>query len=193
MRGKEKQPRAAQVLTTGQIDRILSRIAFSAAALGFAAAAFLFVALSLLLPVALYPWNEVLFAVQLVLLLLYALLTLRLRRFLKEPVHAYPKAADYFTQTVAASRGFPVVPILLLAAGLTLSVYGIFFTEYGEATTLYAVCISLTVTGALFTVFRLTKQRFYRKITLCRVEDEENKDTFDHHTAQKRIARNWAI
>ena len=193
MRGKEKQPRAAQVLTMGRIDRILSRIASAAAVLGFAAAAFLFVVLSLLLPVALYPWNEALFAAQLVLLPLYALLTLRLRRYWKEPVRAYPKAAEYFTQTVAASRGFPVVPVFLLAVGLTLSVYSIFFTEYGEATTLYTVSISLTVAGALFTVFRLTKQMLYRKITLCQVEDEKNEDTFDHHTAQKRIARKWSI
>lgn len=193
MRRKEKQRGAAQVLTTEQLDRVLSRIASAAAVLGFAVAALLFVVLSLLLPVALYPWNEVLFAVQLVLLLLYALLTLRLRRYLKAPVRAYPKAAEYYAQTVAASRGFPIVPLLLLGSGLALSVYGIFFTEYGEATTLYTVCISLTVTGALFTVFRLTKQAFYRKLTLCRVEDEANKDNFNHHAEQKRIARKWSI
>lgn len=190
MRRKDKQP---QMLKTGQLDRILSRISSAAAAFGFAAAAFLFILLSLLLPVVLYPWNEVLFFAQIVLLLYFALQLRSLRRILKEPVRVSPKAAVYFTRMAAASRGFPVVPLVLLCTGLVLSVYCFFFTEYGKDATLHGVCISLTVTGALFTVYRLTRQALYRKVTLCRVEDENNEDTFDHRAERRRAILKWSL
>ena len=188
---RRKKP--SKPLTTRQVDRLLSRISFAATALGLAAACFVFVVLSLLLPVALYPWNEALFVALLVLLLLFAIWRLRLRRYMGQPVSAYPKAAEYFTQTVEAGRGAPVVALLLLGAGILLSVYSALFTEYGQAATLCAVSISLTVAGALFTIFRLTKQALWRKVRLFSVPDTENADVFDHHRADRRAALRWAV
>ena len=188
---RRKKP--SKPLTTRQVDRLLSRISFAATALGLAAACFVFVVLSLLLPVALYPWNEALFVALLVLLLLFAIWRLRLRRYMGQPVSAYPKAAEYFTQTVEAGRGAPVVAPLLLGAGILLSVYSALFTEYGQTATLCAISISLTVAGALFTIFRLTKQALWRKVRLFSVPDPENADVFDHHRADRRAEREAAV
>ena len=190
MRRSEK---TSKPLTTRQVDRLLSRISFAATTFAFATAAFVFVILSLVLPVALYPWNEALFVALLVLLLLFAIWQLRLRRYMGQPVPAYPKAAEYFTQTVEAGRGAPVVAPLLLGAGILLSVYCALFTEYGSNATLHGISISLTVSGVLFTVFRLTKQALWRKVRLSSVPDTEHADVFDHHRADRRAVLRWAV
>ncbi len=190
MHRREKQ---VNPLTTRQVDRLLSRISFTATTLALAAAAFVFVVLSLLLPVDLYLWSETLFLAQLVLLPLFAIWRLRLRRYMRQPVPVYAKAAEYFSQTVEAGRGAPFFASLLLGAGLLLSVYCALFTEYSRDATLHAVSICLTVVGTLFTTFRLTKQALWRRLTLSAVPDTENADIFDHHRADRRAVLRWVV
>lgn len=188
MRGKEKQ---IKPLTTKQVDRLMSRISFSAATLVLAAAAFVTVVLSLLLPLTLYPWNEVLFFALLVLLPLYIISRLQLRHWLGSPMPAYPKAVEYFSQTVAANRRLPVVSLLVVS--VLLFIGGIVYPPFDESITLSIICINFIISGTVFTAFRLIKHALCRKVCLSPVPDTENADTFDHHRADRRVVLRWAI
>lgn len=192
MRRKDMAEYRNQILTLRLLDRLLAQITTASATLGLATAAVEFVILSLLLPVALYPWNEALIPVSVVLALIFIIQSRCLRRRLREPLATTQKASEYFTQTVAPSRGSTAFSLFLLGIGLLLCIYSIHFSDYGRDTTLYAASISLTVTGSFFFVFRRIRQAFYRRLNLRIVETEVSED-FDRASERKRAIIKWSV
>lgn len=195
MRKKEKSPQE-QVLTLRKLDRLLASITLAAGTVGLMGASALFIALSLVLPVVLYPWNEWLFVLLVLLVLFFIFQSRRLGRRLARPLSVTPKAREYFDWAAAPGKDSPVLSLVLLGAGLALSVYAIQFSDYGKNTLLYAACISLSVTGAYYTGFRLMRRSFYKKITLQDGEEtlpEEFLRSKERRTARIKWAVYWAV
>lgn len=191
---KKKDRRCAEdtVFTAARLDRLLARIGSASAALGAAAAAVVFVVLSLLLPVALYPWNEALVPVTMLLLLLFFLLWLRLRRQLVGEITVTAKAGEYFAQASNAGRAGVIIPSVLLGIGLLLAGYLMLFSANVRADMLCAVCISLSVIGCFYTVFGTFRRVFYKKVKL-RTAEGDIPDAFDRRAERRRAFVKWSV
>lgn len=189
-------------MTTIRMEKLLAWISYAAIAFGLAVSA-VSLAVGLLIPSLFrtdYISNNIVKSVLLplglagiVFIALFLVFIARLKRFFGRTVRAYPNAAAYFEASgQTAKRKIVCFVVLYFAAvlgfGMTSCICA--YVNLDEILTAGMLCVGI---NGFFASLFAVKRYLFSKIRVSRIEDTENKDTFDVNSERKKALLKWAV